>query len=107
MSKENLFTKIIKSLQSFRQKLGLKPAAQQNGDAMAKLIHMLENTDERELSCDEVFAIIDQYAELESGGEDAPSIFPLVKKHLDNCHDCLEEYESLSQILATTPMQRN
>jgi hypothetical protein len=107
MNKENLFTKIIKKLQSFRQTLGLKPASQQNGDVMAKLFHMLENTDETELSCDEVYAIIDQYAELEERGEDAARILPMVRKHLDNCCDCQEEYEALSQILAAAPMQGN
>lgn len=87
------------------RKLQMKPAYQQNGDGMMKLIHMLENTDDIELSCDEVYAIIDHYVELESRGEDVARILPMVRRHLDNCRDCLEEYEALSRILAayTTP----
>jgi len=83
----------------------MKPAYQQTGDGILKMIHMLENTDDIELSCDEVYAIIDHYVELESRGEDAAIILPMVRKHLDNCRDCLEEYEALSRILAayTTP----
>jgi hypothetical protein len=85
------------------RKLRMKPAYRQNGDAMLKLIHMLENTEDIELTCDEVFAIIDHYVELEARGEDAARILPLVRKHLDNCRDCFEEYESLSQLLAANP----
>jgi hypothetical protein len=105
MSTNKLFSKITNRLQLLIRKLRIKSAYQQNGDAMLNLIHMLENTEDIELSCDEVYAIIDHYVELEARGEDAARILPLVRKHLDNCRDCFEEYEALSRILAayTTP----
>jgi hypothetical protein len=105
MSTNNYLSKITKRLQLLMRKLRIKSAYRQNGDAMLKLIHMLENTEDIELTCDEVYAIIDHYVELEARGEDAARILPLVRKHLDNCRDCFEEYEALSEILAayTTP----
>ena len=63
------------------------------------LMSMLENTQERELSCNEVFELLDQYAELIVNGEDAEQYMPLIKHHLEMCKDCNEEYESLLSIL--------
>jgi hypothetical protein len=103
MITNSLLSKITKRLQLLMRKLRMKPAYRQNGDAMLKLILMLENTEDIELSCDEVFAIIDHYVELEARGEDTARILPLVRKHLDNCRDCFEEYEALSQLLAAYP----
>ncbi len=60
---------------------------------------MVEDTDEVELSCDEILEMLDQYVELEARGEDAASLLPLVKKHLDKCKDCHEEYEALVRVI--------
>lgn len=67
---------------------------------MGKLLQMIDNTDEVELTCDEVFALLDHYVELEARGEDAARLIPLISDHLDKCHDCFEEYEALSRVLA-------
>ena len=69
---------------------------------MGKLLRMVENTDEVEIGCDEVFALLDQYVELESHGEQVARLLPLVKSHLDKCRDCREEYEALVRILAAS-----
>ena len=66
---------------------------------MVKLLQMVENTDEVELSCDEVFDLLDQYVESNVHGEDAASLLPLVQKHLDRCRDCHEEYEALARVI--------
>jgi hypothetical protein len=63
------------------------------------LIRSLENTQEEELSCDDVFALIDQYAEAHMRGEDAARLMPLLKQHLDICHECFEEYDALVDVL--------
>jgi len=62
---------------------------------MQKLMQMVSMTAEQELTCDEVFALVDQFAELVQQGQDASGLMPMVQKHLDLCPDCREEYESL------------
>ena len=59
------------------------------------VLAMLAMTHDQELTCDEVQAMIDQFAEMQQRGEDPSSLFPLVKRHLDMCPDCREEYEAL------------
>ena len=56
-----------------------------------KLISRLENTREDELSCDEVFALVDEYAEASQRGEDIANLKPLIRHHLDMCKECGEE----------------
>jgi hypothetical protein len=64
-----------------------------------KMLMMIEKTQENELSCDEVHALLDQYAEMALRGEDPAELLPLVHYHLDMCPDCKEEYEALVRIL--------
>ena len=64
-----------------------------------RLISRLVNTREDELSCDEVFALVDEFAEASQRGEDVDSIKPLLRHHLDMCRECDEEYEALLQVL--------
>jgi hypothetical protein len=66
-------------------------------------MHMLEHTEEIEHSCDEVFALLGQYAEMAVQNEDVEKLMPLVKHHLEICPCCQQEYEALSRILAAFP----
>ena len=69
------------------------------------ILRMLENTEEVELSCDEVFDLLDEYAEMVQRGEDVSRLMPLVVLHLQRCKDCLEEFEALQRILAAAPSE--
>jgi predicted anti-sigma-YlaC factor YlaD len=69
---------------------------------MDNLLRMVEDTDNVELACDEVFELLDQYIEMEKRGEDAAHLLPLVKRHLDKCQDCREEYEALARMFDAT-----
>ncbi len=73
-----------------------------NSEKMEKMMAMLSRTQEVELSCDEVFALLDQFAELATQGEDVAQLMPLVQQHLDICGDCREEYKVLENILHGT-----
>jgi hypothetical protein len=64
-----------------------------------KILGMLEKTQDEELTCDDVFALLDQFAEMAARGEDVASLMPMVKQHLDLCGDCREEYESLLRVI--------
>jgi hypothetical protein len=67
-----------------------------------KMMAMLSNTQDVELTCDDVFALLDQFTELAAEGEDVAQLMPLVKQHLDMCEDCREEYRVLESILHGT-----
>lgn len=60
-----------------------------------QLLRSLANSNEDELSCSEVYDLLDQYAESHLRGEDAERLMPLLKEHLDICHECCDEYEAL------------
>lgn len=68
-------------------------------ELIESLIRSLEHTHEQECTCDEVFAVVDQYAEAEVHGDDAARLMPLIKQHMELCHNCCEEYEALLDIL--------
>ena len=50
---------------------------------------------EPEIGCDECFAELDRYVELELAGVDADAAVPGLRAHLDGCSACREEHESL------------
>jgi hypothetical protein len=76
-------------------------------DIIAGLIRSLEEGEsEQGCSCDDVFAAVDQYAEIELRGEDAARLMPLLKKHMDGCQDCGEEYRALLDILQHSSADR-
>jgi hypothetical protein len=70
-----------------------------------KLIQMVENTQEIELPCDDVYQILDQFTEIVYRGEDAKELMPLVEHHIEICPDCREEFEALLRILQASPAQ--
>lgn len=70
-------------------------------DTVKHLLREIKNTQEGMYNCDETFALLDEYAELVSNGEEAARLMPLLKAHLDMCPDCHEQYEVLMQILET------
>jgi hypothetical protein len=99
MSEDNFFKKIIKRLNAGKRTSQPESAAHNDAAMIDKLLHMVENTDEVEIGCDEVFDLMDRYVELDVHGEDAANLLPLVKKHLDRCRDCHEEYEALARVI--------
>lgn len=64
-----------------------------------KMVQALAMTEEHEISCDEVFAVLDEFAEAVQRGENVLLLMPLVRLHLDMCPDCREEYETLLSML--------
>jgi predicted component of type VI protein secretion system len=82
-----------------KQKPSSGGMAANQSEKMQKMMAMLSNTQEVELSCDDVFALLDQFTELAAQGEDVAQLMPLVQHHLDTCDDCREEYKVLASIL--------
>ena len=53
-----------------------------------------------ELTCDECFARLDEFVELEVGGADAERAIPGMREHLAGCPACHEDHESLLAFVA-------
>ena len=53
-----------------------------------------------EVGCDECFARLDEYVELELAGENADAAVPGLHAHLDGCPACREEHESLRALVS-------
>ena len=60
---------------------------------------------EPEVGCDECFAELDRYVELELAGADADAAIPGLRAHLDGCPACREEHESLRALVGGEPTQ--
>ena len=54
---------------------------------------------ESEVGCDECFAHLDEYVELELAGKDADAALPGLRAHLDGCPACREEHDSLRALV--------
>jgi hypothetical protein len=52
-----------------------------------------------EVGCDECFANLDEYVELELAGENADAAVPGLRAHLDGWPACREEHESLRALV--------
>jgi predicted component of type VI protein secretion system len=89
---------VLQRLFGARQKKAISMQDEQS-EKMKNVMMMLSHTQEQELTCDEVYALLDQFAELAARGEDVAALMPLVKQHLDMCPDCQEEYRVLEKIV--------
>ncbi len=68
-------------------------------DLMRKLEHLQTNA----YSCEEAFALLDEYVEIVATDEEAAQLMPLVKNHLDMCPGCTEAFTMLLRILQSEP----
>jgi hypothetical protein len=62
-------------------------------------LQRLLGSSEPELDCDECFAQLDRYVELELVGAPADEHVPGLRAHLVGCPACAEEHESLRALL--------
>jgi hypothetical protein len=69
--------------------------AELDAETLRSLVEMIFSTSEHELSCEDCFDRVDQFAELQLAGKDAAAAMPLVQDHLSRCKCCHEEFEAL------------
>ena len=69
--------------------------AKSEPDRMTTLLQKLAVTEEQEISCDAVHAVLAEFAERKQQGETVGHLMPHVEQHLELCPDCREEYEAL------------
>ncbi len=68
-------------------------------EVLQEMFKQIDNTLEIEYACDEVFSLMDQFAEACASRQDAARLMPLVQHHLELCSDCREEIEALLRVL--------
>ena len=59
-----------------------------------------------EVGCDECFASVDRFVEIELAGGDADAAVPGLRVHLHGCAACREEYESLRALVGGSDTTR-
>ncbi len=80
----------------------IRPEKNPSAESSAMTIQLLQAlamTKEDELSCSDIYSLLDQFVEIKTRGGDVEKLKPMVKHHLDMCRDCFEEYEALMTAL--------
>jgi hypothetical protein len=80
----------------------MKPQQEVPTEAVLGFLRVLENVRREELTCEEIFSKLDEYVEYEIDSKDAARVMPLIREHLDICHECCEEYEALLDVVDNT-----
>ena len=65
-----------------------------------RLLHLLCDTRDDELSCEEVFTCLDEYVDCLASHDHDMDRLPLVEHHLALCADCRDQLNALQQALA-------
>ncbi len=65
----------------------------------AMMIRGILTADGEALGCEDCFELLDRCADLLEAGRDIAEVYPEVKKHLDDCECCKEEFEALLSAL--------
>ena len=79
-----------------------RPQEELQDEVVIKFLRVLEKARAEDLSCDAMFARLDEFVETQVHSNDAGKIMPLIREHLDTCPDCCEEYEALLTVLENT-----
>lgn len=66
---------------------------------MQKLMELLLQENVHEMGCEEVFEVMDLYAEAVARGENVEQVMPLVQQHIERCGVCREEFEMLIDMI--------
>lgn len=59
------------------------------------LMGMISSVSDDDIDCSQAFDLMHQYADLIDSGQDAASLLPEVRRHIEICKDCREELEAL------------
>lgn len=90
--------KIPKIIKRIRYSLGLQKELPP--ETVLGIMRVLETMPpDEEISCNDLYARLDEYVEREVDKKDAAQIMPIIREHLDVCSECCEEYEALLDVL--------
>jgi len=95
---------IIKNIiQQIKSSFG--PNQEIQDEIVLKFLQVLENVRNEELSCEQMYAQLDEFVEHEVNSHDAAKIMPLIQEHIDMCPECCDEYQALLDVLENTKEQ--
>ena len=77
--------------------------ARVQSQTLKELLHRVLRTRPEEIGCDTCFESLDRFVDLELEGKDAAQALPLVRRHLELCTGCNEEYRALLSALQNLP----
>jgi hypothetical protein len=66
-----------------------------NSDSLKEIVRRMMRTRPDEIGCETCFDSLDRFVEMELEGKDAAQAMPLVKRHLEICGGCGDEYQAL------------
>jgi hypothetical protein len=69
-------------------------------ETLIELLRRALRTRSDEIGCETCYEKLDQFVELELKGKNAAQALPLVKRHLELCSGCSEEYKALITALS-------
>ena len=81
------------------------PTVEVEDEVVLKFLQILENVRAEDMSCDDMYAQLDEFVEREVTSRDAARIMPLIQEHIDFCSDCDDEYQALLRVLENTKDQ--
>ncbi len=68
-------------------------------ETVVRRLMRLADLNENDYSCEAVFDLLDQFAEMAARGEDVSRLMPFIQRHLELCPSCEDEYIALLAIL--------
>jgi hypothetical protein len=80
-----------------------KPTVHIRPEDAVKVAALIQATCDEECTCDDVYRVLDEFAERAGRGEDIGDLMPFLKTHLETCCDCREEAEALLRALGASP----
>lgn len=66
---------------------------------LKEILHRILRTQQEEIGCDTCFENLDRFVEMELDGKDATQALPLVRRHLELCTGCCDQYEALIEAI--------
>jgi hypothetical protein len=82
--------------------LGRRTPSRLSPAGAAQIGRELESTQEIEFDCEQVYQLLDQFAEAVRHGQNGAPWVPLIRAHLEKCSDCRKEFEALLKVLHAT-----
>lgn len=95
----NLIDKLREIMGHTAHPSGEKIAVPMDDQSIERLMHLLCETRDDELSCEEVFNCLDEYVDCLESHQDVGGKKPLVEHHLSICPDCRDELDALVHAL--------
>ena len=90
-------------IQNIKDKIS--PQEQLQDEVVIRFLKILDRVREEEMSCEEMYAQLDQFVEHEIQSHQASKLMPLIQEHLDMCPECCDEYDALLAVLENTKEQ--